>query len=666
MKREGQHIDDYRLTRLLGEGTFGEVYLGEHLRDRSLAAVKLLTLSQVDLKAFIKEASATFRLKHPHIVHLRAFGISADESPYLVMDYAPNGTLLQRHPMGTRLPLDTIVSYLLPLAAALQYAHDSRVIHRDVKPANVLIGPGGEVLLSDFGVAVVTPIEQSLSTQNVSGTPAYMAPEQINKHPRPASDQYALGIMVYEWLCGVRPFQGTTWEIIDQHRFSPPPPIHEKLPGIPARIEEIILKTLTKEPQQRFARVWDFALALQQASSAARISPLPSSPPLPPQTSLPSRDAAEHSASGWQGSALPHPSPPVSHAPTQPPSRQSFADQQPASSPAAHPPSAWIPQTPPGGVPGPGGMSQIPVSVPSTPARISPRHWPQTALIVVLTLLLIAVSFVFFLLRSPFGPPAPPLGTTSPQTLTTTAPGGQTSVPLLGKIIFQDPLNKNNPSVVWKHPEDGSTPCGRFDSAGYHIISTGSLKGCQESPYQLQDVTVSVDISIAQGDSGGVYCRFATDFFHNYYGYLFEVNSSGQYKISLDAGGNTLQPWTDSPFIKKGLNVKNTLVMTVKYNTLSLYINGNFITTVIHKPPDYQATATADGATATAAYSNGPPNSATATAISTTLTYDQGKIPSANATPPLLKPEQGIALVASASTTQETEVVFSNLLIAVP
>ncbi len=112
--------------------------------------------------------------------------------------------------------------------------------------------------------------------------------------------------------------------------------------------------------------------------------------------------------------------------------------------------------------------------------------------------------------------------------------------------------------------------------------------------------------------------------------------------------------------------MKNTLVVMVKYNTLSLYINGHYIITVIHKPPDYQATATADGATATAEYSNGPPNSATATAISTTLTYDQGKIPAANATPPVLKPEQGIALVASASTNPETEVVFSNLVIAVP
>jgi serine/threonine protein kinase len=139
--RIGHHIDDYRLTQLLGTGSFGEVYLGEeHLENRTLAAVKMLNLSQENLKEFVKEVSTVYRLKHPSIIGLLAFGMSADDTPYLVMDYASNGTLRQRHPKGTRLSLDTIISYLLPLAEALQYAHDKRVIHRDVKPVFSMLG----------------------------------------------------------------------------------------------------------------------------------------------------------------------------------------------------------------------------------------------------------------------------------------------------------------------------------------------------------------------------------------------------------------------------------------------------------------------------------------------------------------------------------------------
>ncbi len=268
----GQHIDDYRLTRLIGTGSFSEVYLGEHIVDRTLVAVKMLNVNQENWKEFVKEVGTTFRLKHPHIVNLLAFGMSIDEIPYLVMDYAPNGTLRQRHPKGTRLPLDTIISYLSPLAQALQYAHDRRVIHRDVKPENVLIGQNGEILLSDFGIAVTAPIEQSLKTQNQGGTIPYMAPEQIRGKPQPASDQYALGIMAYEWLCGIRPFQGSTmWEIIDQHLFQSPPSLREMLPDLPPMVEACILKALAKDPCDRFATVQEFVTTLELACQGETI-----------------------------------------------------------------------------------------------------------------------------------------------------------------------------------------------------------------------------------------------------------------------------------------------------------------------------------------------------------------------------------------------------------
>ncbi|GAC1362649.1 MAG: hypothetical protein NVSMB38_45470 [Ktedonobacteraceae bacterium] len=134
--RVGQQVGDYRLLRKLGSGGFGTVYLGEHTREHTQAAVKVLQaqLTQSkDLKEFINEARMV-RLKHPHILPLLDFGVDEDDIPFLVMPYAPGGTLCDRHPRGTRLPLATVVAYVTPIASALHYAHSLHLIHHDVKP----------------------------------------------------------------------------------------------------------------------------------------------------------------------------------------------------------------------------------------------------------------------------------------------------------------------------------------------------------------------------------------------------------------------------------------------------------------------------------------------------------------------------------------------------
>ena len=172
-ERLGQQFGQYRLSHFLGGGNFGEVYLGQHIhRNNTLAAVKVLQarLTAENLKEFINEASTTFRLQHPHIVRLLDFGIGPAYTPFLAMAYAPNGTLRQRHSKGTRLPLDRIIAYVRPIAAALQHAHDERLIHRDVKPENILLGPNNEVWLSDFGITSVAHDTPSLKTGEPGGT----------------------------------------------------------------------------------------------------------------------------------------------------------------------------------------------------------------------------------------------------------------------------------------------------------------------------------------------------------------------------------------------------------------------------------------------------------------------------------------------------------------
>ncbi len=262
----GRQLGNYRLTRLLGHGGFAYVYLGEHVYLDTLAAIKVLQvqIGGGEREQFLKEARMIAHLIHPHIIRVLDFGIQGT-TPFLVMDYAPNGTLRQRHPNGTRLPLATIVAYVRQVASALQYAHVHHFIHRDVKPGNLLIGPQDDILLSDFGTALIAQHTDSQSTQDTVGTIAYMAPEQIEGKPRPASDQYALGIVVYEWLSGQTPFRGSLTEIIAQHMGAAPPPLHERFPDIPPDVEEAVKIALAKDPSQRFETIQAFARALEEA-----------------------------------------------------------------------------------------------------------------------------------------------------------------------------------------------------------------------------------------------------------------------------------------------------------------------------------------------------------------------------------------------------------------
>jgi len=140
--RVGQQLGNYRLVRLLGRGGFAEVYLGEHLRLGTSAAVKILhtrLANENEVESFQKEAHIIASLEHPQIVRVFDFDV-INSTPFLVMSYAPGGTLRQRHPKGSILPLPTIVAYVKQVAEALQYAHDEKFIHRDVKPENILVG----------------------------------------------------------------------------------------------------------------------------------------------------------------------------------------------------------------------------------------------------------------------------------------------------------------------------------------------------------------------------------------------------------------------------------------------------------------------------------------------------------------------------------------------
>ena len=281
--RVGQQLGNYRLFQLLGQGDGASVYLGQHVQLQTQAAIKVFRtqLAIQDFERFRLEARIIAQLRHPHIVRVLEFGIE-ENTPYLIMNYAPQGTLRQRHPMGSRLPLAVVVSYVKQIAPALQYAHEQKIIHRDIKPENLLVGKEHEILLSDFEIALVAQVRGShyQSPQQMAGTIPYMAPELIEAHPHPAGDQYSLGIVVYEWLTGERPFQGSLTEIIVKQRVAPPPPLREKVPDLAPAVESVVLKALAKGRAQRFADIQAFATALEQASTLENtptLYPIPAS-----------------------------------------------------------------------------------------------------------------------------------------------------------------------------------------------------------------------------------------------------------------------------------------------------------------------------------------------------------------------------------------------------
>jgi eukaryotic-like serine/threonine-protein kinase len=265
----GQRIGKYSLVQVLGQGNFADVYLGENTSLQQQVAVKVLhaELAKAELEQFLAQAEIISQLHHPHIVRVMEYGLE-DNNPFLVMQYAPHGTLRQRHPQGTRLPITTIVSYVKQIADALQYVHDQGLIHRDIKPHNMLLGSNYEVMLSDFGIAVVAQKMgyRVQKVQDFEGTILYAAPEQVRGRARIASDQYALGVVVYEWLSGSWPFHGTVEEIASQHTLSSPPSLCEQAPSISPIVEGVVFKAMAKEPDERFENVQEFAKALERAS----------------------------------------------------------------------------------------------------------------------------------------------------------------------------------------------------------------------------------------------------------------------------------------------------------------------------------------------------------------------------------------------------------------
>lgn len=284
---QGKMLGGYRLLERIGRGGMGDVYRAQHLRLGREAAIKVLhahLASDPDfLRRFEREAASVARLEHPSILPVWEYG-EQEGSPYLVTPLLRGGNLADRLRREGLTP-DEIGSYLREMASALDYAHQQGLIHRDVKPANMLLGnQPGRLLLADFGIAKVFGAGESLTRTGVGlGTAEYMAPEQFQGQADRRSDLYALGVVLYQMLTGHVPFSGTTpYEIITKHLQAALPPVRQFNPTVPPALEAVVARALARNPDERYqsgaalAAAFGEALVTPQANATiAMMAPTP-------------------------------------------------------------------------------------------------------------------------------------------------------------------------------------------------------------------------------------------------------------------------------------------------------------------------------------------------------------------------------------------------------
>lgn len=273
MLHVGEFIGRYQIVEELVGGGMAKVYKAFDTRLERNVAIKVILPSEQSspefLKRFEREAKALAHLSHPNIVKVLDFG-DQDGAPYLVMEYIGGGTLKDR--LGVAMTYQQAAAILAPIARALESAHREGIIHRDVKPANILLTESGLPMLSDFGIAKIVTGQQTqteLTGTGVGlGTPFYMAPEQGLGNPVDGrADTYALGVVLFELVTGRKPFDSDTpMAVVIKHATEAPPRPRDLMPSLPEMVENVILCALAKNPNDRFQTIGDFAAALEQLS----------------------------------------------------------------------------------------------------------------------------------------------------------------------------------------------------------------------------------------------------------------------------------------------------------------------------------------------------------------------------------------------------------------
>ncbi|RLC83861.1 MAG: serine/threonine-protein kinase, partial [Chloroflexi bacterium] len=270
----GQHLGPYRILEQIGTGGMATVYKAYQPAMERYVAVKVIAAhfaqDETFLRRFRREARAVAQLEHAHILPVHDYG-EAEGRPYLVMRYLEAGTLKDR--MAQRpLPFTEVNRIIGQVGSALDYAHRIGIIHRDVKPSNVLLDAEGDAFLTDFGLAKMLEASVQLTETGVGiGTPAYMSPEQgRGERVDHQADIYSLGVMLYEMVTGRPPYEAETpLAVVIKHITEPLPLPRSIRPDLPEEVERVILKALAKDPADRFQTAGEMVRALDAAVRAA-------------------------------------------------------------------------------------------------------------------------------------------------------------------------------------------------------------------------------------------------------------------------------------------------------------------------------------------------------------------------------------------------------------
>ena len=280
----GATLGRYRVLARLGRGGMADVYKAfQPSLDRDVA-IKVLHPSMVDDKEFVgrfqREAKSVAALRHPNIIQVFDYDTQGD-TYYMVMEFIDGPTLKaaleEIHRRREHLPLHVALRVVSDVGSALGYAHEQGVVHRDVKPANILLDRAGRVILTDFGVAKILSGTKVTMTGTVLGTPAYMSPEQgMGEHGDSRSDIYSLGVVLYELATGRLPFDADTpLAVLLKHVHDPLPLPRTVSPSLPEEVERIILKALAKEPADRYATVQEMLTDIAALPPATVPAPTP-------------------------------------------------------------------------------------------------------------------------------------------------------------------------------------------------------------------------------------------------------------------------------------------------------------------------------------------------------------------------------------------------------
>jgi serine/threonine protein kinase len=599
MSLVGSQVGRFHLLQLLGRGGMGEVYLAQDDQLRRQVAIKVIQSEHLDPDAtrlFQREARAIAALNHPHILPLFDFGeatIHGTILTYMVMPFCTEGTLvawMQRRGNTALLSLQDVAFIVQQAASALQYAHNHQIVHQDVKPSNFLMRSSDDasgrpdLMLADFGVSKSTSATATVS-QSVRGTPAYMAPEQWDGTPVPATDQYALAILAYDLLTGHPPFQGTLGQVMYQHIHVTPQPPGKINPRIPADVDTVLLHALAKKPEERFASISAFARAFEQAVLADDSTPTKASTLQEPNRSdmhaalviseaealtgthrvltlLGGRQVPVTVPAGIQNGQvirLENQVEPASDHDSKgaliltisisPPEEQALPSN-------AHNNATVINNGSVTGSKSAGAITPPIGATVSTEKDARRRGLSRgTAILLVGLALLVVVGSVafFYFTRSNQQNPYPPFGT----------------------LALDDPLNDNSHGYNWFDIGGGAGTCA-FTGGAYRVdaLQQGSNHFCKSSP-DFSNSAYQVQMTIVNGDAGGI--GFRTDITKGN-GYLFVISQDGKYGLYLFANSSSvLLRGGASSAINTGLNQSNLLAVVANGSTIDLYVNNQKI-----------------------------------------------------------------------------------------